>query len=178
MDTIELAKNFATEKFSESGVENHFLDVYSLLQDTFEINNQNILVAGILHDVLEDTETTDEEISSNFGPEVLRLVLEVSHCKNWKDAKRTEMTKQDLMAEYYEHLKYISDEAKLIKIADFTSHLSDFIKIYQKNEQHQYPKFANNAQYVAQIQNFLDHCTNSPAKKDLSDLATKLKSLL
>ena len=178
MDAIELAKNFATKKFSESGVENHFFDVYSLLRDTFETENQKILVAGILHDVLEDTETTNEEISGNFGPEVLRLVLEVSHCKNWKDAKRPGMTKQDLMAEYYEHLKHISDEAKLIKIADFTSHLSDFIKIYQKNEQHQYPKFANNAQYVAQIQNFLNHCADSPAKNNLSELATKLKSLL
>jgi len=33
-------------------------------------------------------------------------------------------------------------------MADFASHLRNFIKIYERNEQHLYPKFANNDKYI------------------------------
>ena len=178
MNKIEFAKEFATKKFSEVNVKNHFLEVYDFLKDDFNVKDENILIAGLLHDVLEDTNTTNGEIFEKFGQDVLSLVLEVSHPKNWKDPTRPEVTKQDLMMEYYEHLRKISDRAKLIKIGDFTSHIGNFIKIYQKNEQHLYPKFVNNDKYVAQIQNFLNSCEDSLAKENLWKLTEKLKSLL
>lgn len=178
MNTIEQAKEFAAKKFSEVNIQNHFLEVYSFLKEDFKVTDTNILIAGLLHDVLEDTNTTNEEIIERFGQDVLNLVLEVSHVKNWKDPIRPEMTKQDLMTEYYEHIRIISDGAKLIKIADFTSHMGNFIRIYQKNEQHLYPKFVNNDKYVAQIQNFLDSCQDSLAKKHLWALTEELKKFL
>ncbi len=175
---VEQAKEFATNKFSEVNIQNHFLEVYSFLKEDFKITDENILIAGLLHDVLEDTNTSEEEIIKKFGLDILRLVLEVSHPKNWKDSLRPEMTKQDLMVEYYERIRNISDGAKLIKIADFTSHMGNFIKIYKKNEQHLYPKFVNNDKYVAQIQSFLNSCKNSMAKDYLWKLTEELKSLL
>ncbi len=178
MSNIELAKEFAIKKFSEVNVQNHFLEVYGFLKEDFKVENEDILIAGLLHDVLEDTNTTKEEMLEKFGQNVLNLVLEVSHPKNWKDLTRPEITKQDLMTEYYEHIRKISDGAKLIKIADFTSHMGNFIKIYQKNEQHLYPKFVNNYQYIAQIQNFLNSCVDSLAKEHLWKLTEELKSFL
>lgn len=178
MDNIEQAKEFATRKFSEVNIKNHFLEVYFLLKEDFKVEDTNILIAGLLHDVLEDTNATNEEIIEKFGLDVLNLILEVSHVKDWKDPTRSELTKQDLMTEYYEHIRRISDGAKLIKIADFTSHMGNFIKIYQKNEQHLYPKFVNNDKYVAQIQNFLDSCEDSLAKKHLWKLTEELGSFL
>lgn len=175
MNNIESAKEFATRKFAEVNVENHFLEVYGFLKEDFKVNDENILVAGLLHDVLEDTNTTDEEMSEKFGQDVLNLVLEVSHVKNWKDPTRPEMTKQDLMSEYYEHIREIPGRAKLIKIADFTSHMGNFIKIYQKNEQHLYPKFVNNDKYITQIQNFLNSCEDSLAKEKLWKLTVELE---
>ena len=118
----------------------------------------------------------NEEIIELFGENILNFILEVSHVKNWKDETRPELTKQDLMNEYYEHIRVISPEAKLIKIADFTSHMNNFIKIYQKNEQHLYPKFASNDKYVAQIQEFLKSCPDSLAKEHLLNLTENLKS--
>lgn len=178
MNNIKQAKEFATKKFSEANVQNHFLEVYGFLKEDFKVEDGNILIAGLLHDVLEDTNTADEEIIEKFGQDVLNLVLEVSHQKNWKDPTRPEITKQDLMTEYYEHIRKISDGAKLIKIADFTSHMGNFIKIYQKNEQHLYPKFVNNDKYIVQIQNFLNSCECSLAKQHLWKLTEELKSLL
>jgi len=178
MNKIELAREFATKKFSEVNAQNHFLEVYGFLKEDFKVKDENILIAGLLHDVLEDTNTTNKEIIEKFGRDVLNLVLEASHAKNWKDPKRLEMTKQDLMTEYYEHIRKISDRAKLIKIADFTSHMGNFIEIYRKNEQHMYPKFLNNDKYITQIQNFLNSCENSLAKRNLWKLTEELKSFL
>jgi guanosine-3',5'-bis(diphosphate) 3'-pyrophosphohydrolase len=36
--------------------------------------DENTIAAALLHDVLEDTQTKEEEIESNFGPDVLNLV--------------------------------------------------------------------------------------------------------
>jgi len=176
MNNIEIAQEFATKKFAEVNIQNHFLEVYGFLKDDFKIEDERVLIAGLLHDVLEDTNTTNEEIVEKFGEEVLNFILEVSHVKNWKDETRPELTKQDLMTEYYEHIRVISPEAKLIKIADFTSHMNNFIKIYQNNEQHLYPKFVNNDKYVAQIQEFLKSCPESLAKEHLWKLTEDLKS--
>ncbi|MFA5935197.1 MAG: HD domain-containing protein [Candidatus Paceibacterota bacterium] len=178
MNKIELAKEYASKKFSEANIQNHFLEVYSFLKEDFKVKDENVLIAGILHDVLEDTDTVEEEIIEKFGLDVLKLVLEVSHSKNWKDTIRPEITKQDLMTEYYEHIRKISHGAKLIKIADFTSHMGNFIKIYQKNEQYLYPKFINNDKYIAQIQSFLNTCEDSLAKEYLYKLTEELKSFL
>src|ERR1035437_6958988 len=112
MNNIEYAKEFAAMKFSEIKIQNHFLEVYGFLKEDFGVKDENILIAGLLHDVLEDTNTTDEEILKEFGRDILNLVLEVSHVKNWKDPSRPEMTKQDLMTEYYKHIRKISDRSE------------------------------------------------------------------
>ena len=49
---------------------------------------QKIVIAGILHDLLEDSETTFEEIKQNFGPQIANLVQANSFDKNIKDKKK------------------------------------------------------------------------------------------
>lgn len=171
MDTskIELAKKFAEQKFTEARRKNHFLDVFQILQDKLNVDNQDILVAGLLHDTLEDTTATYKEIGGKFSKEVANLVQEVSHPKNYN---------QEQKLEYYERIKIISPEAKLIKMADFASHLQSFAKIYERNEQHLHPKFANNDKYIASIREFLDTCVDSTEKEFVYRLTNKLESLL
>ncbi len=40
--------------------------------------DENVLAAALLHDVLEDTETTPEELGQEFGEQILHLVQELS----------------------------------------------------------------------------------------------------
>lgn len=166
---IGIAKEFATKKFQEIGVNNHFLEVYGILKDDFGIESEEVLTAALLHDTLEDTPTTYEELVRTFSKEVADLVKEVSHPKNYTQAQKLE---------YYEKIKAISPDAKLIKIADFTSHMRNFIKTYERNEQHLYPKFVNNDKYVASIREFLECCEDSRGKGALFNLTKKLESLL
>lgn len=166
---INLAKEFASEKFAEAGVKNHFLEVFKILQDELGVDDQDVLIAGLLHDTLEDTSATYEEIEKTFSKRIANLVQEVSHPKNYTQEQRQE---------YYERIKTISPGAKLIKMADFTSHLRNFIKIYEKGEQHLYPKFVNNDKYIVQIRDFLNTCEDSSGKNLVFELTDRLEALL
>ncbi len=165
---LDQAKEFAAKKFAEAGTKNHFLDVFGILKDEFKVEDKSVLIAGLLHDTLEDTSTAYGEIEKRFSKKVADLVQEVSHPKNY-DQKQKE--------EYYQKIKSISPGAKLIKMADFASHLRNFIKIYEKGEAHLYPKFANNDRYIASIREFLESCPDSESKKIVSDLTNGLENL-
>lgn len=166
---IDLAKKFAFEKFTEAGVKNHFLEVFQILQNEFGVYDQDVLAAGLLHDTPEDTSATYGEVKKTFSKRVADLVQEVSHPKNYTQKERQE---------YYEKIKTISPGAKLIKMADFTSHLRNFIKIYEKGEQNLYPKFVNNDKYIAQIREFLNSCEDTAGKELVFELTNKLGALL
>ena len=127
---IESAKEFAAKKFAEAGTGNHYLEVCQILQEEFHVEDQDLLVAGLLHDTLEDTNTTYEEIEKIFGKKVADMVEEVSHPKNYKGEQ---------VKEYYEKLKHISDGGKMIKLADFKSHLPKFIGAF--TGENNLPKF-------------------------------------
>jgi len=166
---IKTAKEFAEQKFLAAGKKNHFLDVFNILQEKLAIEDENILIAGLLHDTLEDTSTTYEEIGRIFSKEVADLVQEVSHPKNYNEEEK---------AQYYERIKRISPGAKSIKMADFASHLQNFAKIYERNDQHLHPKFRNNDKYIRSIREFLDSCDDSVGKKYVYELTDRLEALL
>src|SRR6185436_9545412 len=75
------------------------------------------LQAAILHDTIEDTQTTAEELESRFGAEVRRLVEEVSDDQRLPKAERKRLQ--------IEHAPHLSPKAKLIKIADKISNVRD-----------------------------------------------------
>lgn len=95
---------------------NHPLDVARILTDA-GVKDVEVLMAGILHDTIEDTETTAEELAENFGERVCGLVLEVTDDKSLDklELKRLQVLKAPS--------KF--DDAKLIKLADKIANLRD-----------------------------------------------------
>jgi guanosine-3',5'-bis(diphosphate) 3'-pyrophosphohydrolase len=67
---------------------NHPLEVATILATTGAINDLATLLAAVLHDTIEDTETTPEELEKRFGPEVRSLVLEVTDDKRLPKEER------------------------------------------------------------------------------------------
>src|SRR3954464_1704222 len=57
---------------------NHPIDVATLIATVGGITDVAVLQAGILHDTIEDTDATPEEISREFGKDVATLVLEMT----------------------------------------------------------------------------------------------------
>lgn len=74
-----------------------------------------IIIAGILHDTLEDTDTTPEEIKEEFGENILRLVQKESEdkSKSWHERKQTTI----------DNLKKESADVQMICFADKLSNL-------------------------------------------------------
>ena len=67
---------------------NHPIEVAELLARVGGVTDMVTLQAAILHDTLEDTQTTREELGAVFGPEVLSVVEEVTDDKSLPKAER------------------------------------------------------------------------------------------
>lgn len=96
---------------------NHPIQVAELIATVGGIDDVAVLIAAVLHDTVEDTETTFEELEENFGRQVRDLVAEVTDDKSLSKTER----KQHQQA----HAPHSSDRAKLIKIADKTCNVRD-----------------------------------------------------
>ena len=70
---------------------NHPISVSLLLADVGNVIDPEVLSAAILHDTLEDTDTTPEELKAEFGTRICRLVQEVTDDKKLPKTKRKEL---------------------------------------------------------------------------------------
>lgn len=94
---------------------NHPLSVASVLCNEGGISDPVILAAALLHDTLEDTETSYEELRGQFGEEIADVVVEVTDTK-WlakHSRKRLQISKA----------AHSSTRAAAVKIADKISNL-------------------------------------------------------
>jgi guanosine-3',5'-bis(diphosphate) 3'-pyrophosphohydrolase len=71
----------------------HLAQVVSVLYD-FNVNQYEYVVAGFLHDLLEDTNTTAEEIYEAFGSQVEMLVQAVTTHGNTRNEKLVQLLRQ------------------------------------------------------------------------------------
>lgn len=96
---------------------NHPIEVAELLARVGSVRDVDLLAAAILHDTIEDTETTPEELEAAFGARVRALVAEVT------DDKR--LPKEERKKLQIEHSPQLSREAKQIKLADKISNVRE-----------------------------------------------------
>ncbi len=83
------------------------------------VTNTEILQAAVLHDTLEDTNTTFEELEANFGKEVATTVRE---CTDNKKLNKIHRKMMQLV-----HADTLSYSAQLVKAADKLSNLSNLV---------------------------------------------------
>ncbi len=88
---------------------NHLLEVVQVLVD-HGVRDAPTLMAAALHDTVEDTGTTLEEIADRFGPEVRDLVAEMTDDKRLPRDERKRLQ--------VEHAAAMSPRGALIKLAD------------------------------------------------------------
>ena len=125
MNKLVKAAAFASVKHSKqrrkdadaSPYINHPIALADVLANEGGVDDERALVSAILHDTIEDTETTEAELARLFGPEIAGIVMEVTDDKSLEKAERKRLQ--------IAHAATISAPAKLVKLADKICNLRD-----------------------------------------------------
>jgi (p)ppGpp synthase/HD superfamily hydrolase len=108
-----------TRKYTGEPYVSHCIDVLKLLQQRVPDASEEMLVAAVLHDVLEDTDVSYYMIEQEFGGVVAELVYELTS-KEDKSKRRAERKEGEA-----QRLAAVSPEAQTIKYADIICNLRD-----------------------------------------------------
>lgn len=120
---LQLAIKYATDQHKHQVRKNstsdpyivHPLNVMAILIDC-GVTNNDVLCAAVLHDTIEDTDTTYKNLSELFGNNIAEIVAE---CTDNKSLNKVLRKKAQI-----EHSTHMSDGAKLVKLADKYSNIS------------------------------------------------------
>tara|TARA_Y200000002_G_C22562175_1_gene612973 strand:- start:366 stop:869 length:504 start_codon:yes stop_codon:yes gene_type:complete len=137
IDIVERAEQFAVQahgpqkrKYSGDPYIVHPIEVSEIVKSVPHTNA--MVAAAILHDVIEDTEATYDDIVVNFGTLVADLVDELTDVSKPEDGNRAVRKAIDRA-----HLAKASADAQTIKLADVISNTKDikandpkFAKVY------------------------------------------------
>jgi GTP diphosphokinase / guanosine-3',5'-bis(diphosphate) 3'-diphosphatase len=96
---------------------NHPISLANILTNEGSVTDVEVICAALLHDTIEDTDTTPEELEREFGQAIKSIVLEVTDDKALPKVERKRLQ--------IEHAAHASTKAKLVKLADKISNLRD-----------------------------------------------------
>src|SRR5258705_12660565 len=96
---------------------NHPIALADVLANEASVMDPIALAAALLHDTIEDTDTTHAELGAEFGPAIASVVAEVTDDKSLSKPERKRLQ--------VEHAAHISTPAKLVKLADKICNLRD-----------------------------------------------------
>jgi guanosine-3',5'-bis(diphosphate) 3'-pyrophosphohydrolase len=96
---------------------NHPIAVANVLANEAGITDPTILAAALLHDTIEDTDTTAKELEAQFGQDIAGIVVEVTDDKSLPKMERKRLQ--------IEHAASLSEKAKLVKLADKICNVRD-----------------------------------------------------
>ncbi|MFA5750027.1 MAG: HD domain-containing protein [Candidatus Shapirobacteria bacterium] len=114
-DRLVSAYNFAQKshegQFRKSGEPyfTHCVEVFNILKNEWGVKDEDCLIAALLHDTVEDTDITPEQLKSEFGNEIAELVSGVTKLKSSTDR---ETLKKVL------NKSYIDPRVSILKLAD------------------------------------------------------------
>jgi guanosine-3',5'-bis(diphosphate) 3'-pyrophosphohydrolase len=132
---------------------NHLAEVANLLSVASQGEDAELVAAGWLHDTIEDTETTHDELAQRFGLRVAGLVEE---CTDDMSLPKSERRRRQVV-----DAPHKSDGAKLIKIADKISNVRARIFPHPSPEQRD-----ELADYVAWAEQVVAGCRGGNATLD------------
>jgi GTP diphosphokinase / guanosine-3',5'-bis(diphosphate) 3'-diphosphatase len=116
---------------------NHLIEVASLVANVGQVEDEDVLIAAVLHDVLEDTPTTATEVDERFGARVLRFVQALSDDKSLPRRRRREIT--------LEELPQMEPLVHVIKLADLASNIKLLPPNWTEERQLEYLEWSEHA---------------------------------
>lgn len=136
-------------KYTGEPYVNHLKNVYTILREDGGVSvvqaigqdlasdwSEDVYIASILHDTIEDTDATRDMVTNAFGHSVASLVMEVTDISVPEDGNRAFRKKLDLR-----HLTRASRPALIIKLADTIDNMRDieandpdFAEVYRREK--------------------------------------------
>jgi GTP diphosphokinase / guanosine-3',5'-bis(diphosphate) 3'-diphosphatase len=124
MKALSFAANKHRNQFRKGSVPipyiNHPIAVADLIVRTGKIHDEATLAAALLHDTVEDTDTTLDDLEAEFGSEISKLVAELTDDKKLPKEERKRLQ--------IEHAPSLSPRARIVKLADKTCNLRDVVQ--------------------------------------------------
>jgi len=103
----------------------HLMAVTIILRDYTE--DEDTLIAALLHDTLEDTDYTEDELREDFGDKVLEII------KSLTEPQESGITWQERKATYSKQLKTAPEEALMVAAADKIHNMRSMVEEYYDN---------------------------------------------
>lgn len=100
---------------------NHPIDLANVLWHEGGVTDAVVIAAALLHDTIEDTETTIDELTRHFGEQICEIVLEVTD--------DTDLPPQQRKRIQVEKAPHVSHMAKQVKLADKICNLRDILEL-------------------------------------------------
>ena len=147
-DLVDRARVYATEahqrinhrrKYNNEPYHVHLSAVAKLVASV--TGDEEMVAAAWLHDTVEDTQATLEDVESEFGVQVAEIVEELTDVSKPGDGNRVQRKQIDRV-----HLAQASKRAKTVKLADLIDNCKDITR-------HD-PRFAQ--VYLAEMNSLLD----------------------
>jgi (p)ppGpp synthase/HD superfamily hydrolase len=127
-------------------------------------DDEDTIVAAFLHDTLEDTDYTPEELQEDFGGPVKEIVLTLTEPKmlgerklNWLERKR----------EYNSQLKKGSEKALMIAAADKSHNFRTVVEEYSEDHKRFLEDFGPQTSDRMEIYQTMANTLNSKLKSDI-----------
>lgn len=155
----------------------HLMGVLMIVSDYTD--DEATLIGALLHDTLEDTDYTKEELRADFGEEVLALVLAVSEPSDtdqithtWKDRKRA----------YAKQLRSAPKAALVVAAADKIHNMRSVIEEYYHNHTGFVKAFGGTLeerlQQYQEIANVLNKQLDNPILSEFNHVFTQYKEFI
>ncbi len=159
MELVKNAELFAKKKHSgmmrkdgTTTYSKHLEDVVNRLK-SLGVVDEELLCAGWLHDTIEDTDTSFDDLYDQFGSRIAVLVSTLSKDMSLPRKKREQ--------QYVKQLKEASFDAKLIKLCDISANLSA-LKNYDASKSKKLRSVRQIRHYLTVIKNDLIENTDYP----------------
>jgi len=121
---------------------NHLIEVAMLVSRVGGIDDVEVVIAAVLHDVLEDTPTTAEEVAGRFGERVCTFVRALSDDKSLPRQRRRQIT--------LEELPNMDALVKVVKLADLASNIKFLPQTWSYERQLEYLQWSESAATICE----------------------------
>lgn len=139
--------------------------------------SEDVIVAALLHDTLEDTDYTREELSEDFGGTVLALVESVTRPEtkekeSWTDAKK----------HYIKQLKEAPQDALVIAAADKIHNMRSMVESYYEKEEELLADFGGSLEdrliMYQEISNIMNRNLNNAILSEFNHVFEEFKQFI